>query len=148
MKKYLGLPLEVNRWISGGQSSRVDQVSSIRSCIRLLLSTSYNDCRFDPSFGSDVWMNDFDTSHTEKVWLDDLINGFESKLKTFEPRLTNISIKATIEQKDYVIQGKTSTIKNAKRFLHLTVDARLLATNENFTDKQTIVIGPMSFEQP
>jgi len=148
MKKYLGLPLEVSRWIQGGQSSRVDQVTSIKNCIRLLLSSSYNDCRFDPTFGSDVWMNDFDTSHTEKAWLSDLIIGFQERLKSFEPRLTNISVRASVEQKDYVFEGSKSVVKAAKRYLYLTVEANLVSTNETFIDQQTIVIGPMSFEKP
>lgn len=148
MKKYLSLPLEVNRWVSGTQSTKVDQVTSIRNVIRLLLSTSYHEYRFDPSFGSEVWVYDFDTSHSEKFWLSDLTQKFQERLKIVEPRLTNVIIRASVEQKDYIVDNGGNKTKRAKRFLYLTVDAKLVSTNEDFKDNQTIIIGPLSFEQP
>jgi phage baseplate assembly protein W len=148
MKKYLSLPLEVNRWVAGAHSARVDQSTSIRNVIRLLLSTSYDECRFDPTFGSEVWVYDFDTSHSEKYWLSDLSQRFQERLRTVEPRLSNIMVRASVEQKDYSENNAGVVVKRAKRFLHLTVDAKLVSTNEDFRDTQIIVIGPLSFEQP
>jgi len=146
MKEYLGLPLEVGSWVKGEKSKRLDLATSIRESIRLLLISSYNDCRFDPTFGSDIWLNDFDTARTEKVWLDEIVNSFKEKLKSFEPRLNQITIRATIDQKDYNFDKGNSKVRVAKRFLYIQVDAKILLTNDNFSDKQAIVIGPLSFE--
>lgn len=135
-------------WLSGKKADRVSERESIRGVIRLMLVSSHEDYRFDPSLGSNIWNNEFDTGRAEKLWLDEIVNNFNQKLKSFEPRLTKTTVRATLEQKDIVVgQNNSGNTRMVRRILRLQVDGRFVSTNEEFSDRQSIIIGPMSFDE-
>jgi len=134
--------------MKGEKAIRSNELESIRNVIRLLLVSSHEDYRFDHTFGSDIWNNEFDSGRSEKFWLEEIVNNFNDKLKSFEPRLTQTSVRATLKQKDVIIGSKEAgNPRMIRRVLDLHVEGRMSSTNEVFSDRQSIIIGPMSFDQ-
>ena len=139
---YLNIPVDFNSIMKKTELRRINVKQSIHNLLHLILTTAYGEVRFDPSFGCEIWMHDFETIYNPQAFKENLKKSLLQSIRNNEKRLTNVSIDFQIEQMEII-----SKIKN-KRFktrIILAINGLVEETNEPFVHRETFFIGPLSY---
>jgi phage baseplate assembly protein W len=139
---YLNLPVDFGSIIRKAELRRINVNQSIHNMLHLILTTSHEEVRFDPSFGCEIWLHDFETIYNPQAFKENIKKSLLLSIRNNEKRLTNVSIDFKIEQMEVI-----SKIKN-KRFktrIVILINGLIEETNEPFVHRETFFIGPLSF---
>jgi phage baseplate assembly protein W len=129
------------------QKREVDVCSyheSIAQNIFLILTTKYQESRFDPEFGTELWDWDFQYVPNEMIWLDKISKNVKNSILKYEPRLYEVEVDIKIEQED--LYYFHSNLHHIKKKLEVFVKAQISKTREPFHFSQVLYISPISFD--
>src|SRR5690349_17410250 len=76
--------------------------TSIAQNIFLIISSKYNEHRFDPQFGCEIWDKDFETITNPIVWQEEVNRSIINSLNRYEPRLERIEVDTVITEQPYM----------------------------------------------
>jgi|SRR5690554_982943 len=137
------LPLDTGAFLKSKTLPKCAIEESIAGHIHLLLLTSYDECSFDPEFGCEIWEHEFEHSQISKIWIDRMSMQMKAQLEKYEHRLTNITVRAQITEKEFKSDSDNGQVRLQKR-LTINLNANLTSTNEPFYFKDSIFISPFS----
>jgi phage baseplate assembly protein W len=139
---FLNIPVDFSSITKKAELRRININQSIHNMLHLILTTSYGEVKFDPSFGCEIWLHDFETIYNPQTFKEILKKSLLQSIRNNEKRLTNVSIDFQFEQKEII-----SKIKN-KRFktrIVILINGLIEETNEPFGHRETFFIGPLSY---
>lgn len=140
--QYYSLPLNANKLISSKAHDTCNLKESISHYIHLINTTYLGECTFDDSFGTSVWLIDFDNL-TSANRLNSLIQeSLTDALKRNEPRIQNVRVGVKMKQEELFGMKNSNRIK--KR-IDIKVNAKVVKTNEAFIYVEYFYIGPLSY---
>lgn len=138
------LPLDTAAFLKTRNLPKCAIEDSIAGHIRLLLLTSFDECSFDPEFGCEIWEHEFEHSQISKIWIDRMSLQMNVVLQKYEQRLTNITVKAQITEKEFRSEDSSHGSFRLQKCLTINLNANLTSTNEAFYYKDSIFISPFS----
>jgi len=137
---YYALPLRLDQIVQQQAHPTCSLPASIAQHLYLVITTHFNESRFDPQFGCSLWEEDFSVQVGSR-WKDDIRQSIEESVKTYEKRLTSVQVR--VELADQELQG-TPKNHRVKRRLSIWIDGLITRTNERFVFQRSIYLAPLS----
>ena len=116
-----------------------DLKKSIQQHLSLIISTRFEEFRFDPDFGCEIWEIDFVLLGNEQLWKNEIKTRLENAIATHEHRIERI-IEFDMDFSQMVKKG----IKNNYQQLDIRLLMEIKGTREAVTFKQTLIFSPYS----
>lgn len=140
--KYYTLPLDPELLMQKKEHPGCNLKQSIGHHLHLIITTAFGEMQSDADFGNSIWDHDFDnlTARTrQQEWMK------ESLLKAIckhERRLDRVKVDVLVKQED--INAHT-TERRVKKRLDINISARLTATSEDITFRDSFFVSPLSY---
>ena len=150
MQTFYTLPFSPGKLLEGKRLERTDLKSSIAGYLHLILITHQGEHRFDEQFGNEIWEEDFKVIGNVDQWKDQVTRKLKKLIQSKEKRLSKIKIKSKISQVEFVKQvdrdyaGKPP--RRIRKQLDISVEGKLVATNEIIHFEDRIYLSPISFD--
>lgn len=146
MQFGIKLPLNCGHFISKLSFETCPLEESIARHIRLLITTSYGECRFDEEIGCEIWEHEFEHSQVSKIWIDRMALQMKNLLEKYEQRLLAITVKARVSEEEFKTERDGADIARLQKCLHLNIRGKLNSTNEPFYFNDKIYLSPFATE--
>ncbi len=138
---YYTLPLRLDLIVDKRLAPRCSAKESIAQHIHLVLTTYFNENRFDPTYGCGIWEQDFELV-SNLQWKDQTRDYIKKAIESHEKRLNHILVKVEVDEHE--LGGKNA--KRIKRRVTVVVEGTTKKTNEKFAYQDQIFISPLSLD--
>jgi len=138
--EYYKLPFQPHRIMNKQEHPRCSLADSVAGLIHLIAVTGFGECKYDNTFGCEIWEHDFENISNSQIYREKLRSSIQKTIEKHEPRLTDIKVGIQIDQVDYKVERH-----RVKSRIKLKVDASLVMTNEPFSYSDQFFIGPLSY---
>ena len=118
--------------------------TSIAQNIFLIISSKYNEHRFDPEYGCEIWEKDFETITNPVAWQEEVNRSIEKSLNRYEQRLEKIEVDTVITEQPYV--NPRTRVQSIKKKIIVNVRGTIKATGEPFAYSPQLFISPISLD--
>ncbi len=118
--------------------------TSIAQNIFLIISSKYNEHRFDAEYGCEIWERDFETITNPLKWQEDVNKSIIKSLKHYEKRLEKIEVDTQITETPYV--HPTTRVHSIKKKIIVNVRGIIKQTGEPFAYSPALFISPISLD--
>ena len=118
--------------------------TSIAQNIFLIVSARYQEHRFDPEFGCEIWEKDFETITNQAVWQEQVNRSIVHSLRRYERRLDGIEVDVRITEQPY--HNPTTGVHSIKKKIMVTVKGIIKATGEPFSFSPQLYLSPISID--
>ena len=143
--KLYQMPFDFGRLIQRNRElSECNLGTSIAQNIFLIISSRYNEHRFDPQFGCEIWERDFETIVNPIAWQEEVNRSIVNSLKRYEPRLESIQVDTVITEQPY--RHPVTNVQSIKKKIIVNVRGIIKATGEPFTYSPQLYISPISID--
>lgn len=140
------LPMDVLGFFKNGSFPTASEEYNIACHIQLLLTTAPEEFPPDPEYGCQLWELEFSTVQATGVWMDRMAEHMKDLVERYEMRLTNVDVKAEIDQAEFKVKNGANVTSRLKRRLNVSLNARLARTNEPFRFKYSMLVAPFSLD--
>ena len=118
--------------------------SSIAQNINLIITSKYNEHRFDDTYGCEIWDMDFELILNESAWKDKVNKSVLQTVKKHEMRLDDIDSEINISEEEFV--NKRTGFKGIRKKVMITITAIVKETGQQFKFNSYLFLSPLSFE--
>jgi phage baseplate assembly protein W len=119
-----------------------DLDKSIKKNIVLIITSKFNEHRYDPKYGCEVWDSDFELISDSTSWKEQIRKSVTESLLKFEKRLTEVDVSTELNEEELKIWRKN--IVTVKKKLEIRINYRIKKTGEYAKFKMNLYIGPLS----
>lgn len=140
INSYYNIPFEFDKFFEKKDLKKISLQESISQFIGTIVTTQFEEYKFDDNFGSEIWETDFDLLTNTNVLKEKIKNSLSEKIKTYEKRLSNIEVILNIGE-DYSETGKKVRLK---KYLTITVQGIIKKTDEPYSYRGYYYIAPLS----
>jgi phage baseplate assembly protein W len=117
---------------------------SIAQNIFLIITSKFNEHRFDPDYGCEIWETDFELIHNVNIWKERVRKSIIQTITLHEVRLTNIDVDVDVNEEEIKIEAKN--LITIKKRLAITIRAKTIKTGEPFIFSTKLFISPLSLD--
>lgn len=139
-RPYYTLPLRLDAVIRRKAHPTCTLPESIAQNLYLMITTHFDESRFDATFGCSLWDEDFNTQ-TNSRWKEDIRQSIETSVVAHEKRLMQVRVRVELTDQELQL---TRTNRRVKRRLSIWVDGQMARTNEPFSFQRSIYLAPLS----
>ena len=118
--------------------------TSIAQNIFLIISSKYNEHRFDANYGCEVWEKDFELITNVIKWQEQVSQSILNSLNQYESRLEGISVVAEVTEQPY--RHPVTGVHSVKKKIIVHVKGTMKATGEPFAYAPQLFISPISVD--
>ncbi len=118
--------------------------TSIAQNIFLIISSKYNEHRFDSEYGCEIWERDFETITNPIKWQEDVNKSIIKSLRSYEQRLERIDVDTVITEAPYV--HPITRVQSIKKKIVVNVKGTIKTTGEPFAYSPQLFISPISLD--
>ena len=138
---YYKLPLDFESLMQKKDADKITLDMSISQHIFMLATTSLGECKFDETYGSEIWEMDFDLLKTDNA-LKELIAGtLKRSIEMHERRLRLEDVEVHIRDYNIGTLGK----RKMKKKVEISIKGLILETNRPFVFNNSFFVGPLSY---
>ena len=138
---YYKLPLDFQGLMKRKDIDKISIEDSIRQHIFLISTTSVGECKFDESFGSEIWEMDFDLLKSNNNLREMMMNSLKRDISKNEKRVVLEDISVEILDYNLGTMGKT----RMKKRVQLTLKMLIKETNRPLFFQNSFFVGPISY---
>lgn len=142
---YYKLPFDFGKIIEGKDAELSASIAeNIAQHIQLLITTRFNENRYDVSYGNEIWELEFENALSNMQWEDKFADSVIKTVTLYERRIYNptVSIHSNLTEKVWPLKDYTEI----KKRVVIILKALLVDTNENFSFKTELFLSPMSVD--
>jgi phage baseplate assembly protein W len=141
MKAYYKIPFDFESLTEKNDADKISLDTSISQHLFLLATTALGECKFDETYGTEIWEMDFDLMKTDNK-LKELIAGtLKKSISMHEKRLIVEDVEVFVNDHNLGTLGK----KRMKKKVSIAVKGLILETNRAFTFNNSFFVGPLSY---
>jgi phage baseplate assembly protein W len=118
--------------------------TSIAQNIFLIISSKYNEHRFDSEYGCEIWERDFELITNPIKWQEDVNKSIISSLSHYEPRLERINVDTVVTEQPHY--NPATRVHSIKKKIIVNVKGTIRATGEPFAYAPQLFISPISVD--
>ncbi|MCS3532778.1 GPW/gp25 family protein [Chryseobacterium sp. JUb7] len=138
---YYKIPIDFGAVTEKKDTEKISIDSSIAQQIFLIATTSLGECKFDESFGSEIWEMDFDLLKSDNILREFIINSLKKAITIHEKRLQLGDVEVHINDENIGGIGK----KRMKKRVAVAIKGLVLETNRPFLFQNSFFVGPLSY---
>jgi phage baseplate assembly protein W len=139
---YYALPLRFDEVLQHKAHATCSLPQSIAQNLYLMLTTHFNESRFDETFGCSLWDEDF-ANQSNSRWKETIRQSIETSILDHEKRLTQVRVRVDLTDQEMQL---SRTNRRVKRQLTIWIDGLLVRTNERFSFQRSLFVAPLSTE--
>jgi phage baseplate assembly protein W len=141
MKAYYKIPFDFESLTAKNDADKISLDTSVRQHLFLLATTALGECKFDETYGTEIWEMDFDLMKTDNK-LKELIAGtLKKSISMHEKRLVVEDVEVFVNDHNLGTLGK----KRMKKRVSIAIKGLILETNRAFTFNNSFFVGPLSY---
>ena len=140
--KYYTLPLDPDLLMQKKEHPGCNLKQSVGHHLHLIITTAFGEMQSDTDFGNSIWDHDFDnlTARTrQQEWMKESLL---QAIRKHEKRLDAIKVDVLVKQEEV---NALSTERRVKKRLDINISARLTATSEDITFRDSFFVSPLSY---
>lgn len=118
--------------------------TSIAQNIFLIISSKYNEHRFDPDYGCEIWEKDFELITNPIKWQEEVNRSMIASLSQHEIRLERIAVDTIVTEQPHY--NPTTRVHSIKKKIIVNVRGVIRATGEPFAYSPQLFISPISVD--
>lgn len=141
---YHKIPLDIGELLNKKDLPSCSLKESIAQNIYLLVTTKLGECRYDYSYGCELWDLDFELITNENKWTENVSKSLENSIKNHEKRLYQTNIEVTISEQE--LPRNSNNVVRVKKKLDILVKGIITETREDFHYKQSLFLSPISID--
>ncbi|MGB0931404.1 MAG: GPW/gp25 family protein [Chitinophagales bacterium] len=146
MSSYYKLPIRLNRIIKKQEHDKCTFEESIRQNIYMIITTYFGEYRYDNTYGCSIWERDLEILKEDSAWKNEAQQSIRDSLIIHEKRLSDIDVKVDIQLSTFI--GKfDKDVKRTKKKIEITVEAKILSTNEPIIHLEVVHFSPISLDE-
>lgn len=138
---YYKLPIDFDSLMAKKDVDKIPLSASISQHIFLLSTISFGECKFDETYGTEIWELDFDLLKTDNSLKDFISGALKNSIRLHEKRLHLEDVEISIRDYNIGITGKT----RMKKRVEIGIKGVILETNQPFIFKNSFFVGPLSY---
>lgn len=138
---YYKIPFDFEALTDKKDIEKVTLETSIRQHIFLLATTSLGECKFDHTYGTEIWEMDFDLMKTDNNLKEMIAESMKKSITTHEKRLTLEDVEVSVSDFNLGNYGQ----KRMKKKVTIAIKGIIMETNRNFTFVNSFFVGPLSY---
>jgi phage baseplate assembly protein W len=141
MKAYYKIPFDFESLTAKNDADKISLDTSVSQHLFLLATTALGECKFDETYGTEIWEMDFDLMKTDNK-LKELIAGtLKKSISMHEKRLVVEDVEVFVNDHNLGTLGK----KRMKKRVSIAIKGLILETNRAFTFNNSFFVGPLSY---
>jgi len=145
MERNYELPIRFNQLMQPNRDLATCELKkSIAQNINLIITSKYNEHRFDDTYGCEIWDMDFELIKNENAWRDKIAKSVVQSLSRHEKRLDAIESNIVITEEEFV--NNSSGHKGVRKKIAIFVNGIVRETGETFSFRTNLFLGPLSFD--
>ncbi|WP_296151235.1 GPW/gp25 family protein [uncultured Flavobacterium sp.] len=138
---YLKIPIDFDRIMQKKELDITTLEHSIAQQLILIATTYFGECKFDETFGCDIWNMDFDFLMNENTLKKTIATALKDSIKMHESRLHLEEIEVEISEKKMLSSG----IYRTKKKIDIYISGKIIETNRPFKFNGYFFVGPLSY---
>lgn len=127
--------------INKKDADKISIDNSISQQIFLISTTALGECKFDETFGTEIWEMDFDLLKTDNSLKEFIINSMKKAIVMHEKRLLLEDVDVSVKDQNLGTFGK----RRMKKRVVISVKGQVLETNRPFLYQNSFFVGPLSY---
>ncbi|GAA4343138.1 GPW/gp25 family protein [Flaviaesturariibacter amylovorans] len=145
VKHYYELPIRFSSLLKRNSDlNTCDLKKSIAQNLYLIITSKFEEHRYDKSYGCELWDMDFELIANQNLWLERIRKSVANSVTRHEVRLYEIAVEIEIGQDENLTSLKDS--KSVKKKLSIYIKGRIRETGEEFPFSTTIYLSPLSLD--
>lgn len=141
MKAYYKIPFDFESLTEKNDAEKISLDTSISQHLFLLATTALGECKFDETYGSEIWEMDFDIMKSDNKLKELIAATLKKSIFMHEKRLALEDIEVFVNDHNLGTFGK----KRMKKKVSIAVKGLILETNRTFTFNNAFFVGPLSY---
>lgn len=138
---YYKIPFDFEGLMEKKDAYKISLDASISQHIFMLSTTYLGECKFDETYGTEIWEMDFDLLKTDNS-LKELIAGtLKTSIEMHEKRLRLENVEVNIRDYNLGTLGK----RRMKKKVEIGIKGLILETNRPFVFNNSFFVGPLSY---
>lgn len=138
---YYKIPLDFETIVNKKDAEKISIDNSISQQIFLISTTALGECKFDETFGTEIWEMDFDLLKTDNSLKEFIVSSMKKAIVMHEKRLLLEDVEVSVKDYDLGTIGK----KRMKKKVIISVKGQVLETNRPFLFQNSFFVGPLSY---
>ena len=138
---YYKIPMDFSAITNKKDAEKISIDNSISQQIFLISTTALGECKFDETFGTEIWEMDFDLLKTDNTLKEFIITSMKKSIQMHEKRLLLEDVEVSIKDHNLGTLGKS----RMKKRVIIAVKGQVLETNRPFLFQNSFFVGPLSY---
>lgn len=138
---YYKIPIDFESIVNKKDAEKISIDNSISQQIFLISTTALGECKFDESFGTEIWEMDFDILKTDNSLKEFIISSMKKSIAMHEKRLLLEDVEVSVKDHNLGTIGK----RRMKKRVVIAVKGQVLETNRPFLFQNSFFVGPLSY---
>jgi phage baseplate assembly protein W len=141
---YHKIPLNIGDLLEKKDLPSCSLKESIAQNIYLLVTTKLGECRYDYTYGCELWDMDFELITNENKWTEKVTKSLEESLKNHEKRLYQTKVEVLVSEQ--TLPNRSNNVIRVKKKLDINVKGMVSETREEFYYNQSLFLSPISID--
>ena len=138
---YYKLPIDFAGLMKKQDLAKIALEDSISQSIYTLMTTTFGECKFDETYGCELWDSDFDLLKSDNELKVFVAQSLKNSISQHEKRIAVQDIEVVITEQDLGSLGR----KRIKKKVLVSVKAVILETNRLYVYKNSFFVSPLSY---
>ncbi|WP_312399255.1 GPW/gp25 family protein [Chryseobacterium sp.] len=138
---YYKVPMDFEGIIHKKDADKISIDNSISQQIFLVATTALGECKFDETFGTEIWELDFDLLKSDNQLKEYIVSALKKGVIMHEKRLFMEDVEVSVTDYNLGTIGK----RRMKKKVIISVKGQVLETNRPFLFKNSFFVGPLSY---
>ncbi|MCX8523656.1 GPW/gp25 family protein [Chryseobacterium formosus] len=138
---YYKIPIDFEAIVNKKDAEKISIDNSISQQIFLISTTAMGECKFDETFGTEIWEMDFDLLKTDNSLKEFIVNSMKKAIVMHEKRLLLEDVEVSVKDHNLGTIGK----RRMKKRVVISVKGQVLETNRPFLFQNSFFVGPLSY---
>ncbi|KUJ55375.1 GPW/gp25 family protein [Chryseobacterium aquaticum] len=138
---YYKIPFDFESLTEKKDAEKILLETSIHQHIFLLATTSFGECKFDETYGSEIWEMDFDIMKSDNSLKEFIADTLKKSVTAYERRIRLEDVEVIINDHNLGTLGK----RRMKKKVSIVIKGTVLETNRPFIFSNAFFVGPLSY---
>ncbi|MYY27268.1 GPW/gp25 family protein [Elizabethkingia anophelis] len=137
---YYKIPINFSAIIDGEDIDKVSIGESIDQHLFIIVTTPYGTCKFDNTYGTEIFQVDFDLLRNDNSIKEFISKTIAESVTKFEKRLFLEDIEIVVKNTDIGVHKK-----RVKKKVIISIKGIVIETDRPFFFHKSFFIGPLSY---
>lgn len=138
---YYKTPIDFGTIVNKKDAEKISIDNSISQQIFLISTTALGECKFDETFGTEIWEMDFDLLKSDNTLKEFIVDSMKKSITMHEKRLLLEDVEVSVRDHNLGSIGKS----RMKKRVVISVRGQVLETNRPFLFQNYFFVGPLSY---